>query len=71
MTLHPKNHWDVPEQMTRYPKFRVFDSNAPQLWEWIDSKTGNVYQIYDYPRTYAQVTESEPQRTQRTQRNKS
>ncbi|MDZ8025374.1 MAG: ATP-binding protein [Nostoc sp. DedQUE11] len=31
------------------PTFRVFDSNAPQLWEWVDSKTGNVYQIYDYP----------------------
>ncbi|WP_445632813.1 histidine kinase [Nostoc sp. DSM 114161] len=33
------------------PTFRVFDSNAPQLWEWVDSKTGNVYQIYDYPFT--------------------
>ncbi|MBE9209765.1 HAMP domain-containing histidine kinase [Nostoc sp. LEGE 06077] len=31
------------------PTFRVFDTNAPQLWEWVDSKTGNVYQIYDYP----------------------
>ncbi|OUL25503.1 hypothetical protein BV372_27925 [Nostoc sp. T09] len=31
------------------PTFRVFDTNAPQLWEWIDHKTGNVYQIYDYP----------------------
>ena len=31
------------------PTFRVFDTNAEQLWEWIDSKTGNVYQIYDYP----------------------
>ncbi|GAA6619953.1 ATP-binding protein [Scytonema sp. NUACC26] len=31
------------------PTFRVFDSNTPQLWEWVDSKTGNVYQIYDYP----------------------
>ncbi|MBD0303099.1 MAG: PAS domain S-box protein [Tolypothrix sp. T3-bin4] len=33
------------------PTFRVFETNAPQLWEWIDSKTGNVYQIYDYPFT--------------------
>ncbi|MEH1830380.1 MAG: ATP-binding protein [Nostoc sp.] len=31
------------------PTFRVFETNAPQLWEWVDSKTGNVYQIYDYP----------------------
>lgn len=31
------------------PTFRVFHSNAPQLWEWVDSKTGRVYQIYDYP----------------------
>ena len=31
------------------PTFRVFDSNTPQHWEWADSKTGNVYQIYDYP----------------------
>ncbi|MEH2176498.1 PAS domain-containing sensor histidine kinase [Nostoc sp.] len=31
------------------PTFRVFDSNAPQLWEWVDSKTGRIYQIYDYP----------------------
>lgn len=31
------------------PTFRVFDTNTPQLWEWVDSKTGNVYQIYDYP----------------------
>ncbi|MDF5707631.1 MAG: ATP-binding protein [Nostoc sp. S4] len=31
------------------PTFRVFNSNAPQLWEWVDSKTGRVYQIYDYP----------------------
>lgn len=33
------------------PTFRVFETNAPQLWEWVDSKTGNVYQIYDYPFT--------------------
>lgn len=31
------------------PTFRVFDSKAPQLWEWVDSKTDRVYQIYDYP----------------------
>ncbi|WP_223280268.1 ATP-binding protein [Nostoc sp. PA-18-2419] len=31
------------------PTFRVFNSNAPQLWEWVDSKTDRVYQIYDYP----------------------
>ncbi|MCC5646526.1 PAS domain S-box protein [Nostoc sp. CHAB 5824] len=31
------------------PTFRVFDSNAPQLWEWVDSKTDRIYQIYDYP----------------------
>lgn len=31
------------------PTFRVFETNAPQLWEWVDSKTGHVYQIYDYP----------------------
>lgn len=31
------------------PTFRVFESNAPQIWEWFDSKTGNIYQIYDYP----------------------
>ncbi|BAZ47900.1 two-component sensor histidine kinase [Nostoc sp. NIES-4103] len=31
--------------------FRVFDTNAPQLWEWVDTRTGNVYQIYDYPFT--------------------
>ena len=33
------------------PTYRVFDSNTPQLWEWVDSKTDNVYQIYDYPFT--------------------
>ncbi|MBD2210365.1 PAS domain-containing sensor histidine kinase [Nostoc linckia FACHB-104] len=31
------------------PTFRVFDTQAPQLWEWIDGKTKQVYQIYDYP----------------------
>lgn len=31
------------------PTFRVFDTNAPQLWEWHDIKTGKTYQIYDYP----------------------
>ncbi|MBW4563787.1 MAG: PAS domain S-box protein [Mojavia pulchra JT2-VF2] len=31
------------------PTFRVFDTKAPQLWEWIDSKSDRVYQIYDYP----------------------
>ncbi len=29
--------------------FRVFDTNKSQIWEWLDSKTGKTYQIYDYP----------------------
>ncbi len=31
------------------PTFRVFDSNTPQIWEWFDNRTGQTYQIYDYP----------------------
>ncbi|MDX2244722.1 MAG: ATP-binding protein [Leptolyngbyaceae cyanobacterium bins.302] len=31
------------------PTFRVFDTNAPQLWEYHDAKSDRFYQIYDYP----------------------
>jgi PAS domain S-box-containing protein len=30
------------------PTFKVFDTLQPQQWEWTN-KTGNTYQIYDYP----------------------
>ncbi|HLO87918.1 MAG TPA: ATP-binding protein [Nostocaceae cyanobacterium] len=33
------------------PTFRVFDTNTPQLWEWVDSKNDRIFQIYDYPFT--------------------
>lgn len=31
------------------PTFRVFDTKVPQIWEWLDNRTGRTYQIYDYP----------------------
>ncbi|HEY9848430.1 MAG TPA: ATP-binding protein [Leptolyngbyaceae cyanobacterium] len=31
------------------PTFRVFNTETPQIWEWIDNRTGKTYQIYDYP----------------------
>lgn len=37
------------EPCSTCPTFRIFDTKTPQIWEWIDNRTGKTYQIYDYP----------------------
>lgn len=41
--------WDRNEPCEVCPTFKVFDTQAPQIWEWNDEINGQIYQIYDYP----------------------
>lgn len=34
-----------------HPSLTVFDTQTSQTWEWHDPKTGQTYQIYDFPFT--------------------
>lgn len=34
-----------------HPSLRVFETQTSQNWEWHDTKTGQTYQIYDFPFT--------------------
>ncbi len=39
------NNSDAP--CKNCPTFAVFDSHAPQQWEWTDKSSGRIYRIYD------------------------
>ncbi len=41
--------WGATKPCSPCPTFKVFDSKAPQVWEWPESLDGRSYQAYDYP----------------------
>ncbi len=46
-----KSLWGRDEPCEVCPTFRVFDTAAPQIWEWTETPDGRAYQVYDYPFT--------------------
>jgi PAS domain S-box-containing protein len=41
--------WGRKEPCEVCPTFEVFDTKAPQVWEWSQTPDGRIYVIYDHP----------------------